>query len=198
MSKLIQILDDSLRDSISARQALMADEALRGRLLQAGELMVEAFRRGKKVLFCGNGGSAADAQHLSAELSGRFYFDREPLPAEALHVNTSFLTAVANDYDFATTYARMLRGLGQKGDVLVALSTSGRSPNVVHAAEAARKIGISVVGMTGASGGPLADHSDILLNVPSEDTPRIQELHMLIGHVLCQYVEASLFRPKAG
>lgn len=155
---------------------------------------VETFRQDGKVLMCGNGGSAADAQHLAAELSGRFYRDREPLFAEALHVNTSYLTAVANDYSYEEVYARMVRAAGREGDWLFAFSTSGNSANVLRAAEAARERGIHVVGFTGRGGGSLAEVSEFLLNVPSDDTPRIQEGHILLGHVICEGIEEGVFR----
>jgi D-sedoheptulose 7-phosphate isomerase len=179
--------------SILAKQALLADAALHASVAAATEACIATFRQGGKLLFCGNGGSAADAQHLAAEFSGRFYLDREPLYAEALHVNTSFLTAVANDYAFEETYARMVRAAGRPGDMLFALSTSGNSPNVVRAAEDARRLGMTVVGMTGRHGGRLQAHCDLLLRAPSADTPRIQECHLLIGHAICQLVEAALF-----
>src|SRR5690606_10626809 len=146
-----------------------------------------------KVLFCGNGGSAADAQHLAAEFSGRFYTDRNPLPSEALHCNTSYLTAVANDYGYDQVYSRLLKGLGQKGDVLVGLSTSGNSANIVQAFKQAREMGIHTIGFTGADGGLLREQSHYLINIPSEDTPRIQECHIMVGHIICQLVEEQLF-----
>lgn len=145
------------------------------------------------VLFCGNGGSAADAQHLAAEFSGRFYYDRPPLNSEALHVNTSYLTAVGNDYSFDEVYARIVRAKGKKGDVLVALSTSGNSENILRAILAAAEAGMTVIGMTGQSGGKMKDKCDTLINVPSADTPRIQEAHITIGHIICELVESDLF-----
>lgn len=179
--------------SITAKQALLADQQLIDATARVVELCVSAYRTEKKILFCGNGGSAADAQHLAAELSGRFYYDRPPLFAEALHVNTSFLTAVANDYDFEAVYARMVQAAGKPGDVLFALSTSGNSPNIVAAAQTALNAGMTVVAMTGASGGRLKDYCSVLLNMPSTDTPRIQECHMLLGHIICELVEKTLF-----
>ncbi|MEM0999735.1 MAG: D-sedoheptulose 7-phosphate isomerase [Bacteroidota bacterium] len=184
---------DRIRASIAVKERLLADESFRGRIQDAAETMVTAFRMGAKVLFCGNGGSAADAQHLAAELSGRFYRDRDPLWAEALHVNTSFLTAVANDYGYDAAYARAVQAQGRTGDILVAISTSGNSTNVLEALKMARTHHLTIVGMTGASGGEMANRCDILLNVPSDDTPRIQECHILIGHILCEYVEAQMF-----
>lgn len=172
---------------------LHEQEDLLERAHQMANTLLEAFKTGHKVLFCGNGGSAADAQHLAAELSGRYYFDRPPLYAEALHVNTSYLTAVGNDYGYEEIYARMLRAMGSKGDILVAMSTSGNSPNVLKAIEAAREQSMTVIGMTGMEGGKMANLCDILINIPSKDTPRIQECHMLIGHIVCEIVESELF-----
>ncbi len=143
--------------------------------------IINAYKRGRKVLLCGNGGSAADAQHIAAELSGKFYIDRDPLFAEALHVNTSYLTAVANDYSYDEVFSRLVKAKGKKGDVLVAISTSGRSRNVIKAIEAANEIGMITVGLTGKSGGRM------------NDVPRIQEAHIMIGHIICEIVERELF-----
>ena len=155
--------------------------------------MVNAFKNGKKAFFCGNGGSAADAQHLAAELSGRFYFDRDPLPAEALHVNTSFLTAVANDYSFSEVYKRAVKAAGRGGDVLVGLSTSGNSANVVEAIKLANSLKMITVGFTGQGGGQMKDLCQYLIAVPSSDTPRIQEAHILVGHIICEIIEKEIF-----
>ena len=162
-------------------------------ILEAAQVMVRCFAAGNKVLVCGNGGSAADAQHLAAEFSGRFYIDRKALPAEALHCNTSYLTAVANDYSYDVIYSRLVEGTGVAGDVLVGLSTSGNSGNIVKAFETARAKQIITIGLTGETGGKMKDLSDYLFNVPSKDTPRIQESHILIGHIICELVEAKLF-----
>lgn len=188
-----RLLRQSIEESIAVKQRLLDDPAFLTVLEQVIDLFVRAFQSGKKVLFCGNGGSAADAQHIAAELSGRFYKDRPPLFAEALHVNTSYLTAVANDYGYEVAYARLVTAMGQPGDLLIAISTSGNSENILKATEAARQQGMIVVGMTGASGGKLKAHCDRLLNVPSSDTPRIQESHILLGHIICQEVENRLF-----
>lgn len=173
---------------------LHEQEDLLERANQMANAFLHAYRSDKKVLFCGNGGSAADAQHLAAELSGRYYFDRPPLFAEALHVNTSYLTAVGNDYGYEEVYARMLRAMGSEGDILVAMSTSGNSPNVLKAIAAAREKSMLVIGMTGMDGGKMANLCDILINIPSKDTPRIQECHMLLGHIVCEIVEKELFK----
>jgi D-sedoheptulose 7-phosphate isomerase len=156
-------------------------------------VILTALKSGNKILFCGNGGSAADAQHLAAEFSGRFYQDRKALPAEALHVNTSYLTAVANDYSFDVVYSRLVDGIGNPGDVLVGLSTSGNSKNIINALETASTKSMSTISFTGATGGKMKDISDILINVPSTDTPRIQESHIMIGHIICQLVEEKYF-----
>jgi D-sedoheptulose 7-phosphate isomerase len=179
--------------SIAVKQRILDDPELLERISAAAELLTETFRAGGKVLFCGNGGSAADAQHIAAELSGRFYTDRPPLYAEALHVNTSYLTAVANDYGYEASYARMVTAAGRSGDILVSISTSGRSPNILRAIEAAQTAGMHIIGLTGRTGGPMADLCTILLNVPDDDTPRIQESHILIGHILCESIEKALF-----
>ncbi len=187
------IIEKSIRESIAVKQALLTDVYLLEKIEQTAELLTQAFRVGGKVLFCGNGGSAADAQHIAAELSGRFYTDRAPLFAEALHVNSSYLTAVANDYGYEQVFARMVEAAGRPGDVLVAISTSGNSASILRAAEKAAAVGMAVVGMTGSTGGKLAGLCRVLLNIPSTDTPRIQEAHILIGHILCQIVEQALF-----
>ncbi len=185
----------AIQDSIDTKLKVLANKELLGRVQQSVEIVAEAFAAGKKVLFCGNGGSAADAQHLAAEFSGRYYIDRDALPSEALHVNTSYLTAVANDYSYDVVYSRMVKGMGHKGDVLIGLSTSGNSVNIVKAFETARSIGMHTIGFTGEEGGNLKAVSDILLNVPSNDTPRIQESHILLGHIICELVEEKHFRP---
>jgi D-sedoheptulose 7-phosphate isomerase len=190
MNNLIQ---DSIRESIAVKQSILADEAFLQKIELASKILVQSFQNKGKALFCGNGGSAADAQHIAAELSGRFYTDRPPLYAEALHVNSSYITAVANDYGYDAVFSRMVQAAGQPGDVLVALSTSGNSSNILKAIEMARSKGMIIIGLTGASGGKMAELCDVLLNVPSTDTPRIQEAHILIGHIVCQWVESTIF-----
>ncbi|MEI9810770.1 MAG: D-sedoheptulose 7-phosphate isomerase [Bacteroidota bacterium] len=171
----------------------MKDEELLGTIEKVVDAIVTAFKNGNRVYFCGNGGSAADAQHLAAEFSGRFYKNRKALPAEALHCNTSYLTAVANDYSFDVIYSRMIEGIGEKGDVLVGLSTSGNSANIVKAFEVAKEKGIVTIGFTGLTGGVMKGISDHLINIPSADTPRIQESHIMAGHIICQLVEEKYF-----
>lgn len=180
-------------ESLYAKQQLLNDEQLIDALEQVSKLFIDCFKEDGKVLFCGNGGSAADAQHISAELSGRYKLDRKPLFAEALHVNTSYMTAVANDYSYDEVYSRMVEAAGRQGDVLVAISTSGNSSNVLKAVEKARSIGMKVVGMTGDNGGKMKGLCDHLLNAPSSNTPRIQECHILMGHIICELTEKGLF-----
>jgi len=184
---------ERIEQSIEVKQRLLTDADLMNRIELAINLLVNAFRDGKHVYFCGNGGSAADAQHLAAEFSGRFYLNRAALPAEALHCNSSYLTAVANDYSYDLIYSRLIGGLGKKGDVLLGLSTSGSSSNIVKAFETAREKGMFCIAFTGDTGGELKALSDILLNVPATITPRIQESHILIGHIICEMVEAIYF-----
>ena len=180
--------------SIDTKQKILNDDAFLKRIENTVDVIVHALEKGNRIWFCGNGGSAADAQHLAAEFSGRFYKDRKALPAEALHCNTSYLTAVANDYSFDVIYSRLIEGLGKSGDVLVGLSTSGNSANIVKAFETARNKKITTIGFTGMSGGVMKGLSDHLINVPSTDTPRIQESHILIGHIICQLVEEQYFK----
>lgn len=182
-----------IQQSIETKQQILADEDFLARIQKAVDLITSAFRNGNKVLFCGNGGSAADAQHLAAEFSGRFYKNRKALPSDALHCNTSYLTAVANDYSYDVIYARLIEGMGVKGDVIVGLSTSGNSANIIKAFEAAKTGVMITIGFTGLFGGILKEMSDVLFNVPSSDTPRIQESHIMIGHIICQLVEENIF-----
>ncbi len=189
MSKIKSII----AASIEVKTKVLNDEALVNRIEEVAHVIADAFRNGNRVYLCGNGGSAADAQHLAAEFTGRFYSDREPLPAEALHVNTSFMTAVANDYSYNEVYQRAVKAHGRKGDVLFGISTSGNSANILLAQEEAQKRGMTVISFTGATGGKMKESCNYLFNVPSTDTPRIQESHILIGHIICQLVEEELF-----
>ena len=186
-------ITEIIQQSIAVKAKIIYEPDIITAIGDIATICTESLSNGHKIMFCGNGGSAADAQHLAAELSGRFYFDRKPLAAEALTVNTSFLTAVSNDYSFEEVFARLVEGSGHAGDVLVGLSTSGNSENVIRAFQAAHRIGIITVGLTGESGGRLADFSDFIIRVPSSDTPRIQESHILIGHIICELVERNLF-----
>ncbi|MBG0781282.1 MAG: D-sedoheptulose 7-phosphate isomerase [Bacteroidales bacterium] len=188
-------IHDIIKASANLKQLMLEDTVLHQRLEKAIDLCVKTLKNDGKILFCGNGGSAADAQHLAAELSGRYYYDRPPLYAEALHVNTSYLTAVANDYDFDSVYSRMVEAAGRKGDILVGLSTSGNSTNVIKALEKANELGMHTIAFTGQTGGRMKELTNVLLNVPSTDTPRVQEGHILLGHILCQMIEEQIF-PK--
>lgn len=188
-------IKELITESILIKQQLLQDDILLQTVDTIAGLCTIALKGGKKVLFCGNGGSAADAQHLAGELSGRYYLDRPPLFAEALHVNTSAITAISNDYSFEYAYARILESKARQGDILFALSTSGSSPNILRAVEMARKKFMIIIGMTGQSGGKLIDKCDYLLKIPSIDPPRIQECHILLGHLICELVEKQIFRP---
>jgi len=185
-----------IQQSIELKKQLLNDDALLERVREAAGLIVQAYRSGNKTLFCGNGGSAADAQHLAAELSGKFYIDRPPIHAEACHVNSSFMTAVSNDFGFESAYSRYIEAVGKKGDVLVAISTSGNSKNVVNALMQAQQMGMACIVLSGSTGGRMAELANILINLPSDDTPRVQELHILVGHIICEIAESELFGKK--
>lgn len=192
---MIDILKQRLTDSIELKTKLLNDGVILSKIEQIVNDIIICYKHDGKVLWAGNGGSAADSQHLAAELSGRFYYDRQPLFSEALHVNTSYTTAVANDYSYDVIYSRLIKAMGRKGDVLIGLSTSGNSKNVVEALKVANEIGMITVGFTGETGGTMKEHCKYLINIPSNDTPRIQECHMILGHTICELVELNLF-PK--
>lgn len=188
-------IQEIIQQSVLLKQQVLADKILLDTVEKITQEIIRCFQNDGKVLFCGNGGSAADAQHLAAEFSGRFYYDRDPLFSEALHVNTSYLTAVANDYSYDEIYARLVKAKGRKGDVLIGISTSGNSTNILKALDMAKKQGMVTVAMTGLTGGKMKDACVFLLNVPSTDTPRIQEVHIMLGHIICELVEVAIF-PK--
>jgi D-sedoheptulose 7-phosphate isomerase len=189
-------IKEAIQQSIDVKVSILATEEWLRRIEIAADMITASLKGGGKIHFCGNGGSAADAQHLAAELSGRFYYDRPPLNAEALHCNSSYLTAVGNDYGYEHIFARLLRGTGHKGDVLIGISTSGNSKNILEAYKVCKELGISIISMTGETGGKMKEASDLLLNVPSTDTPRIQESHIMIGHIICELVESAIFPKK--
>jgi D-sedoheptulose 7-phosphate isomerase len=189
----IQAIKEIIISSIDVKQELLNDQALVLQIQTVTDVITKSFQNGNAVYFAGNGGSAADAQHLAAEFSGRFYKDRKALPSDALHCNTSYLTAVANDYSYDVIYARLLEGLAKPGDVLVGISTSGNSANIVKAFEMAKTIGVTTIGFTGQKGGAMKELGDYLINVPSNTTPRIQESHILVGHIICELVEINIF-----
>jgi len=192
---MIQLIKSRLQTSIDLKTSLLSNDAILNNVQNIVNDIVTCYKNDGKVLWAGNGGSAADAQHLAAELSGRFYYDRPPLFSEALHVNTSYTTAVANDYSYDVIYSRLTQAMGRKGDVLIGLSTSGNSTNVIKALEVANQIGMVTVAFTGETGGKMKDTAKYLINIPSKDTPRIQECHMILGHTICELVEIALF-PK--
>lgn len=194
MSKIKNIIEES----VAVKTKILQEEQLLATIEKVTAATLAALKAGKRIYFCGNGGSAADAQHLAAEFSGRFYLDRDALPAEALHCNTSYLTAVGNDYGYDVIYSRLVKGLAHAGDVLIGLSTSGNSANIVKAFETAREKAVITVGFTGDTGGKMKDLSDYLLNVPSKNTPRIQESHIMIGHIICELVEERYFNTSKG
>jgi D-sedoheptulose 7-phosphate isomerase len=194
MTSIERLLADSIAASVALKQKVV--ETLTAEICAAGELLANAYANGNKAIFFGNGGSAADAQHLAAELECRFAFDRSPLPALALHANTSTLTAISNDYDYEQVYARLLAAHARPGDVAVALSTSGTSKNVIAAARLKEKLQIKLIALTGENGAALSPFADCVIAVPSRDTPRIQEAHITIGHVLCEWVEHAVFRGR--
>ena len=186
-------ISDILNDSFNNLQKVINDKGLILEIETITTKIIKAFKDGNKLLLCGNGGSASDAQHIAAELSGRFIKERKPLYAEALHVNSSYMTAVSNDYGFESTYSRMLEAIGEKGDVLIALSTSGNSENVVNAVKMANSLEMLSVGMSGASGGKIKDLCQHNIIIPSSNTARIQEAHIIVGHIFCQIIEDKLF-----
>ncbi len=192
---MVNFIKTKIQNSINLKTELLNNTQILAQVNNLINDIVTCYTNGGKVLWCGNGGSAADAQHLAAELSGRFYYDRPPLFSEALHVNTSYTTAVANDYGYDVIYSRLVKAMGKKGDVLIGLSTSGNSPNVIKALEEANALGMITAGFTGQTGGKMKEVSKYLINIQSTDTPRIQECHMLLGHTICELVEIKLF-PK--
>ena len=188
-------ISEAIQDSIEVKQKILDDNILLETIEKVAEVCTICLKNGGKILFCGNGGSAADAQHLAAELSGRFYYDRDPLFAEALHVNTSYLTAVANDYSYDEIYSRLVKAKGREGDVIFGISTSGNSMNILKAFDTAKKLNMISIGMTNEKGGKMINSCDYLLKMPSFDIPRIQEAHILVGHIICELIEKNIF-PK--
>jgi len=182
----------------SLAEEILHDKELLQTIDLVSDMIVEAYKNGNKTIFCGNGGSSAEAQHLAAELSGKFKLERAPIPAEACHVNSSFVTAVGNDYDFTKVYSRYVEGFGKAGDVLLGLSTSGTSANIVEAFKKAKELGLKTVALTGQSGGFLNELCDVILRIPSLNVARIQEIHLLLGHIICENVERKLFGHEIG
>jgi len=187
------LIKQAIQSTINIKTNILKNKETLGLIEEVAKEMITAFKNDRKVLFCGNGGSAADAQHIAGELSGKYYLDREPLNAEPLNINTSFLTAVANDLSYEQVFSRLIKAVGRPGDILVAISTSGNSKNVIRAVEVANNLGMITVGLTGESGGKIRGLCKYLIRVPSADTPRIQESHILIGHIICDIVEKEIF-----
>ncbi len=185
-----------VKDSIGVKERYLADESNIIQLEKICADLIAAYRAGKKTLIAGNGGSAADAQHIAAEFVSRFYFDRPALASIALTTDTSALTAIGNDYGYELLFSRQLEANAQPGDVYIAISTSGNSKNVLHSLEVAKKIGLKTIGLTGMKGGKMAEMVDYCIRVPSDETPRIQECHILIGHIMCAAVEKELFEKE--
>ena len=190
-----ELIKSRLQESARVKEEILDNIETVKIIAKIAEVIIEAYRKGKKVILFGNGGSAADAQHIAAELVGKYYLERAPLPAIALTVNTSSLTAIGNDYSFAQVFAKQLEALGEAGDVAIGISTSGNSENVLEALKAAKEKGLITIGFTGKKGGRLKDAVDYCLHIPSDDTPRIQEGHITVGHIICEIVERELFGP---
>lgn len=188
-----KIIVDRINKSIEIKEDILKDYTLVKKMCLAVKAIINAYKSDKKVILFGNGGSAADAQHIAAELVNRLYFDRKSLPAEALTVNTSVLTAIGNDHSFDKIFSKQIEGIGKMGDIAIGISTSGNSKNVIEAINIAKEKKLFTIGFTGRSGGKLKKITDICLQIPSEDTPRIQEIHIMIGHIICEIIEKELF-----
>lgn len=188
-----KIIVDRINKSIEIKEDILNDYTLVKKMCLAVKAIINAYKSDKKVILFGNGGSAADAQHIAAELVNRLYFDRKSLPAEALTVNTSVLTAIGNDHSFDKIFSKQIEGIGKMGDIAIGISTSGNSKNVIEAINIAKEKKLFTIGFTGRSGGKLKKITDICLQIPSEDTPRIQEIHIMIGHIICEIIEKELF-----
>jgi len=190
---MLSVIESQIRASINAKTAMLEDAALLAQVETVSKIIIDAYKNNKKTLLAGNGGSAADAQHIAGELVARFHFHRPGLPSIALTTDSSIITAIGNDYGYEYLFSRQVEAMGNEGDVFIGISTSGNSPNIIKALEACKEKGIITVGLTGAGGGKMAELCDHCLKVPSNETPRIQEVHILIGHILCYLVEDTLF-----
>jgi len=182
-----------IKDTLEIQKAIYENSEIIEMIMKVSNIIIDAYKNERKTIFAGNGGSAAQAQHLAGEFVGRYYFDRPGLPSIALTTNTSNLTAVANDYGYDKVFTRQIQAIGQEGDIFIAISTSGNSNNILEAIPECKKTGITVVGLTGESGGKMKSLCDFCIRVPSNITPRIQESHLLIGHIICSIVEESIF-----
>lgn len=195
---MINYIKEQIQASIDTKQNILKDEALMQTIAQVGRECVSLYKSGKKTLLAGNGGSAADAQHIAAELVGRYGFDRPSIPSIALTTDTSNLTAIGNDYGYDKVFSRQMEGMGSEGDLFIGISTSGNSVNIVNAINAAQAKGVKTVALVGRDGGEMARIADYAIIVPSKDTPRIQESHILIGHMICDIIEKELFGDGVG
>ena len=189
-----EMIIDRINKSIEMKESILRDNNLVNKIDLTSQTIIKAYKSNRKVILFGNGGSAADAQHLAAELVNKFYFDRKSLPAIALTVNTSILTAIGNDYSFDQIFSKQLEGISGKGDIIIGISTSGNSKNVIEGLKFAKQNKLFTIGFTGKNGGKINDIVDICINVPSDDTPRIQEVHIMVGHIICEIVEKELFK----
>jgi len=190
---MIESIKESIAQSISVKEMLLQDNTTLETINKVCQRAIEGYRQGNKIVIAGNGGSAADAQHIAAELVARFYFDRAALAAQALTTDSSILTAIGNDYGYEHLFSRQIEANGNAGDIFIALSTSGNSANIIRAIDVAKAKGLMIVGLTGAKEGKMDSLCDAIIKVPSTDTPRIQEAHILIGHILCQVIEQEMF-----
>jgi D-sedoheptulose 7-phosphate isomerase len=190
---MLERIKANIKESIETKALILEDEELLKTIMLITQKAIERYQQGNKILVAGNGGSAADAQHIVAELVARFYFDRAALPAIALTTDSSILTAIGNDYGYDKLFARQIEANGVEGDIFIAISTSGNSANIIEAIQSAKDKGISVIGLTGAKEGAMDALCDMIIKVPSSDTPRIQEAHILIGHILCGMIEEEMF-----
>ena len=188
-----QCISDQIRASISTKQAILSDKGLMRNIAAAAQMIVDAYEQGKKTLLAGNGGSAADAQHIAGEFVSKFYFDRPGIASIALTTDTSIITAIGNDYGYDKLFSRQIQAQGSAGDVFIGISTSGNSANLVEALRMCGQKGIKTIGLTGFTGGKMDSMCDLCIKVPSGETPRIQESHILIGHIICCIVEEKLF-----
>lgn len=190
---MLPVIESQIRSSIQVKTLVLEDAALVAQIAGVSQLIIDAYKNGNKTLLAGNGGSAADAQHIAGELVARFHYDRPGLPSIAITTDSSIITAIGNDYGYERLFSRQVEALGNAGDVFIGISTSGNSPNIVKALAACKEKGIISIGLTGASGGKMAELCDYCLKVPSNETPRIQEVHILIGHIICLIVEEAMF-----
>ena len=192
-----EFIENQIKKSYEIKKNILEDEELFNEIIKVGEVLIEVYKRGNKLLIAGNGGSAADAQHIAGELVSKFYFDRPALPSIALTTNTSIITAIGNDYGYEYLFSRQIEANGVKGDVFLGISTSGNSKNIIEGIKKAKEKDIITIGLVGETGGEMKDLCDYIIKVPSKETPRIQEAHILIGHIWCSMIEKDIFGDKS-